>query len=124
MKRAIAFVALLSAWSMTATAQIPAQFTNLTVLPKNVTQEQLVGLMKTFTNNLGVRCEHCHVGQGNDLSQFDFASDARPAKATARQMLALVSSINNALNQSMGPGSDGARVTCFTCHRGSRTPRR
>ncbi|HUF47739.1 MAG TPA: c-type cytochrome [Vicinamibacterales bacterium] len=124
MTRVFVFVALVAAWTASATAQIPTRFTNLTVLPKDITQQQLVGLMRGFALNLGVRCEHCHVGEGNDLSRFDFASDARPAKATARQMLGLVSAINGSLAQSLGPSSDGARVTCFTCHRGARMPLR
>jgi hypothetical protein len=103
---------------------IPETFTNLQVLPKDITRQQLVPIMRSFALNLGVRCEHCHLGEGNDLSQFDFASDMRPAKATARKMLGLTRSINDTLAQALGapaPGS-GDRVTCYTCHRGAAKP--
>ncbi len=103
---------------------IPEKFTNLQVLPKDITRAQLVPIMRNFAQHLGVRCEHCHVGEGNDLSKFDFASDARPAKATARKMLTMVNTINGTLLEGVGtpppPGTN--RVTCFTCHRGAKTP--
>ncbi len=56
---------------------------------------------------LGVRCEHCHVGEGNDLSKFDFASDARPAKAVARKMILMLRAIN-------GPLLEGAKTPLTT----------
>lgn len=103
---------------------IPETFRNLQVLPKDITRAQLVPIMRDFAMNLGVRCEHCHLGEGNDLSKFDFASDARPAKAVARKMLWLTRTINESLSQSLGaPAADaGPRVTCFTCHRGAVKP--
>jgi hypothetical protein len=103
---------------------IPETFTNLQVLPKDLSREQLVPIMRSFALNLGVRCEHCHLGEGNDLSQFDFASDARPAKATARKMIGLTRSINETLAQALGAPEAGAgqRVTCYTCHRGAVKP--
>jgi len=44
-----------------------------------------------FTRALSVRCQHCHLYAGSnpdDLTTFDFASDALPTKRTARLMLA------------------------------------
>jgi len=103
---------------------IPENFTNLQVLPKDITRQQLVPIMRSFALNLDIRCEHCHLGEGNDLSKFDFASDVRPAKATARKMLALTRTINESLGQALGEPAEGAgpRVTCYTCHRGALKP--
>jgi hypothetical protein len=103
---------------------IPETFTNLQVLPKDITRAQLVPIMRNFAQHLGVRCEHCHVGEGNDLSKFDFASDARPAKAVARRMITMVGTINGTLLTSVGtpPPAGTTRVTCYTCHRGAKTP--
>jgi hypothetical protein len=103
---------------------IPETFTNLQVLPKDITRAQLVPIMRSFSIQLDVPCEHCHLGEGRDLSKFDFASDVRPAKATARKMMALVSAINGPLLEGVGePAAPGApKVTCFTCHRGARVP--
>jgi len=103
---------------------IPEKFTNLQVLPKDISRADLVTMMRGFTGPLGVRCEHCHVGEGNDLSTFDFVSDARPAKATARKMILMLRAINGPLLEGVGtpPAPGISKVTCFTCHRGARTP--
>ena len=72
----------------------------------------------------GVRCEHCHAGEGNDLSKFDFASDAKPQKVTARRMIVMAREINTKLLAGFPPGRDEATpaVTCYTCHRGQTKP--
>jgi hypothetical protein len=127
--RSIACAALLLAACIAGTVragaeadQIPAQFTNLQVLPKDITRANLVAMMRQFCFDLDVRCEHCHVGEGNDLSKFDFASDARPAKATARRMLAMVTAINTDHLKGIGDPATEPKVTCFTCHRGAAKP--
>jgi hypothetical protein len=56
-------------------------------------------------------CSHCHV-DGDD------ASDAKPAKATARRMLQMVQHINNNWKPHVG----SAGVTCQTCHQGEPRP--
>ena len=107
-----------------AQQQLPTTFTNLQVLPKDIPQRPLIDLMRSFALGLGVRCEHCHVGEGNDLSKFDFASDAKATKATARRMLRMMITINDDLLAGIGePPPPGSRkVTCFTCHRGETKP--
>ena len=104
-----------------APAQLPQKFTNLSVLPKDIPARNLVEIMKQFCFDLGVRCEHCHQGEGNDLSKFDFASDARPAKATARIMLKMVLAINTEHLKGLS-GAPVPAVTCYTCHRGATKP--
>ena len=108
----------------TVNAQLPAKFTNLQVLPKDITQKELVsGIMRGFALNLGVRCEHCHVGEGNDLSKFDFAADTKPAKAVARRMLRMTMELNQQVAAIGEPAAAGAqKITCYTCHRGSTKP--
>ncbi len=77
--------------ALPAAAQIPDQFTNLQVLPKDMKKQQLVDTMRGFATGLGVRCDHCHAGEPTpDLSKMDFASDAKEAKKTARLMLQMV----------------------------------
>jgi hypothetical protein len=95
---------------------------NLKVLPKDISRADLLADMKFFSQSLGVRCTYCHVGtEGQPLSTFDFASDAKDHKNTARAMMAMVA----VLNQKTLPAATGlpdAKVTCFTCHRGSTKP--
>lgn len=125
MRRVATFAAagLVLMVSTTLRAQIPEKFTNLQVLPKTITRAELVPIMRGFALNLGTRCEHCHVGEGNDLSKFDFAADTKPAKATARQMMKMVAALNPqvaGINEPAPAGKD--KITCFTCHRGALKP--
>ena len=109
--------------STTLRAQIPEKFTNLQVLPKTITRAELVPIMRGFALNLGTRCEHCHVGEGNDLSKFDFAADTKPAKSVARQMMKMVAALNPQVAGINEPAPEGkAKITCFTCHRGALKP--
>ncbi|HKP33249.1 MAG TPA: c-type cytochrome [Sphingomicrobium sp.] len=96
-------------------------FKNLKVFPKDIGRADLLTNMKFFSQSLGVRCTHCHVGEeGKPLSSFDFASDAKDKKLIARKMLAMV----HRINQQDFDVHDFAnvKVTCFTCHRGSTKP--
>lgn len=105
-----------------APAQLPKVYTNLQVLPKDATQEQLMSVMKAASLSLGVRCWYCHEGTGDDFSTFNFAADTKEAKLTARAMLRLTSQINAAIKD-VGPNKgDAGKVTCMTCHRGNKTP--
>jgi cytochrome c peroxidase len=96
-------------------------YKNLKVLPQDITRANLLNTMKLFSQSLGVRCTHCHVGEeGKPLSTFDFASDAKEKKIVARKMLAMVHRINS---QDFGVTDfANVKVTCFTCHRGSVKP--
>ncbi len=77
-------------------AQLPDSFENLEVLSKDIGQRELIEVMKGFSGALGVRCQHCHVGEeGKPLSDFDFVSDERPAKDAARVMIRMTEKINN-----------------------------
>ena len=97
-------------------------FKNLKVFPQDIKRQELLGNMKFFAQSLGVRCTHCHVGQeGAPLSTFDFASDAKAKKQTARAMLAMVKMLNDKTLPD-ATGLPDARITCFTCHRGSTKP--
>jgi hypothetical protein len=114
------FTLSLATVSLRSADQLPQKFTNLKVLPADMAPRDLINVMKQFTSDLGVRCEHCHVGEGNDLSKFDFVSDARPAKVSARVMLKMVGDVNGALKAL--PAAPSQTVTCFTCHRGATKP--
>jgi len=96
-------------------------FKNLQVFPKDISRADLLANMKLFAQSLGVRCTYCHVGEeGKPLSTFDFASDAKEKKKIARDMLRMAHRLNTDLPGITGDPS--ARITCFTCHRGSTKP--
>jgi cytochrome c peroxidase len=119
-----AFFTALASAQPSAAPQAPAaewHAKNLQVLPKDLSRDQPLPIMKSFSQGLGVRCTHCHVGEeGKPLSTFDFASDAKKEKVTARKMLVMVHRINE---QDFGVKDfKDVKVTCFTCHRGATKP--
>ena len=118
---------------------VPPDPMNLQVLPEDIDKAELVQTMRSFTQALGVRCEFCHVGEADQpLDTFNFMSDAKPEKATARKMLRMVMDINDKYlkgveghgeNGAHGEqekagqeGKEGPKVTCYTCHRGETHP--
>jgi len=127
--RLLAWLAVLCLAPAALTAQVqgkfpPDSFTNLKVLPKDITQRQLLDVMRGFTAALGVRCPFCHVGrEGMPLDSFDFASDQKRTKRTARIMLRMVHRIDDStLTQIPERETPNVEVTCFTCHRGVNRP--
>ena len=82
---------------------------------KNITQlkgtpaEQLMPAMQVIASSLGVECSFCHVAGKPEL-------DDKPAKKTARAMMAMVASIN------MGSFGGRQRVSCYSCHHGVADP--
>ncbi len=82
----------------------------LTGLPDS----QLIPVMNYFAASMGRRCNFCHV---NSQGQWDYPSDAKPEKNTAREMIKLVLDTNKTLDRlKLDP------VGCYTCHRGRNTP--
>lgn len=103
-------------------AQIPDEFTNLEVLPKDISKDELVGIMRSFAGGLGVRCNHCHVGESpTDLKGMDFASNEKEEKRIARAMMGMVSEINGTLIPKAGI-ENPIEVSCMTCHHGVPRP--
>ena len=99
--------------------------TNLQVLPKTMTGEQVHELMHQWEDELGTECSTCHTADPKNLApngkpRLNFADDSKPEKATARQMVKMVESINVEYISKI-PNSD-MPVTCGTCHRGKLSP--
>src|ERR1051326_1213347 len=74
---------------------------------------QFIPVMNYFAVSMGRRCNYCHV---NNQGQWDYASDAKPEKNTAREMIRMVLDTNK--NFFKG----NLQVQCFTCHRGRNNP--
>ncbi len=107
----------------TPLAQAPEAPKNLKVLPKTLTRDQVVDVMRSFSQALGVRCDQCHApasAAAPGRPDLDFASDAKPEKETARKMLRMLASINEQIGQ-MG-FKDTLQVRCVTCHHGVLRP--
>src|SRR5262249_26374985 len=106
-----------------ARGQAAPPATNLQILPKDMPREQLLQTMQAFSQSLGVQCNYCHVFEGRG-GRNDMASDEKPTKKTARQMLLLAREINEKLPAAVGKGAESTtRVGCATCHRGVAIPK-
>ena len=119
-----------------AQAASPAGHRNLQVLPRDLSREQLLAIMRTFTRGLGVRCNHCHVVTATTpKEELDFASDAKEEKRVARVMIRMTQQINGEwlerVEEAEGHHEEAAsteaahaqpRVGCWTCHRGKTEP--
>src|SRR5215831_13007063 len=71
-------------------------FTNLKVLPKDISDRDLRAMMNSFTRALGVRCNYCHVGEeGKPMRHEDFPKDDKPTKLKARVMIQMTKDLNN-----------------------------
>jgi len=122
--RALALTLMLTANAMPLMAQIPEKFENLQVFPKDISQGELVAAMRGFATGLGVRCQHCHLGEeGRPLSEFDFVSDEKPTKEIARVMMRMTREINEGFLPKVGrKPPQRLEVQCVTCHHGQNRP--
>ena len=105
----------------------PDSLVNVKVFPKNTPVPQVLGAMRNFSGDLGVRCTFCHVGEeGKPLDSFDFAKDDKRTKLVARQMMLMLAEVNRRLDTIPRTGTPAAapavQATCATCHRGVSRP--
>lgn len=101
-------------------AKVESQWENLKVLPQDILEEELKGLMREFNTSLGVKCNHCHAP--NAEGKMDFASDAKKEKGFARHMMTMTQELNK--NHFDYDEADKKKVSCFTCHQGSVKPKK
>ena len=104
-----------SATTMQAAPQeksVEQVFKNIKVL-NEMPQSQLYPAMRFMAASLGFQCGSCHVIKNGWI---DSPADDKPEKQTARKMIKMVAGINKTL------GEGNPTVSCFTCHRGHRSP--
>ncbi|HEY5391137.1 MAG TPA: c-type cytochrome [Hanamia sp.] len=113
------------------------RFTNLQILPKDISKDGLDSVMHHFTASLGVKCNYCHV-RDEQAGRMDFAKDDKPEKQIARKMMLMTIDINKNHFQQIAESMDSGKlapstdtsafsymlkyVTCYTCHRGDPHP--
>ncbi|SDF79597.1 c-type cytochrome [Mucilaginibacter sp. P19] len=110
--------------AMTTSKPQDEGFKNLKVLPKNISGENLHKVMEEWEHSLGVHCNFCHA-RNEETKKMDWASDAKPEKAMARDMYKMMNKINqkyfHAKKDSLGMIMQSG-VNCNTCHRGTAHP--
>ncbi|MCI0432022.1 MAG: c-type cytochrome, partial [Gemmatimonadetes bacterium] len=119
---AAALATILMSPAVPVRAQIPVEFRNLRVLPRDISRDSLVQVMRSFSFATGLRCEDCHVLPENgafENAQFDL--DDKLTKRRARYMLEMVNRLNEELRIGLPERDQPAlSVECKTCHRGLR----
>lgn len=81
----------------------------------NMSDYELQRTMNMMRASLGVHCDFCHVV--NKGTGWDFASDEKKEKKTAREMISMVIKLNK---EQFGGRT---QVGCNTCHRGAVSPK-
>lgn len=99
--------------------------TNLKVLPKDMTGDQVHDLMHDWEAELGVTCKTCHAENPKNIgpngrARLNYADDSRHEKQSARVMYQMLESINT--NYVAKIENSGLPVTCGTCHQGHLNP--
>ena len=99
--------------------------TNLKVLPKTMTGDEVRDLMHKWEAELGTECSTCHAADPKNIGpngrpRLNFADDSKPEKNTARLMFKMVEDINT--NYISMVENSGVPVTCGTCHHGHLDP--
>ena len=121
--------------------QAAAALQNLQVLAKDTPQAQVLQIMQNIGAGLGVQCGYCHAaapaaegggrrgggggdaaaggrGGGRGPAPFDYASDEKPQKKVARDMMLMVREINPKVASATGKTAPAVtNVGCVTCHR-------
>jgi hypothetical protein len=104
--------------------------TNLKVLPKDTTGQQVRDIMDKWAGSLGVHCDTCHMADPNNVGpngrpRLNYADDSKPDKQIARIMYTMTQQINKdyiSKTMDMDKDAEGSPVACGTCHRGHKMP--
>jgi cytochrome c553 len=123
----IAAMAVIVTTAVAFTAPVPPEngYKNLKILPKDISQDQLRKLMHGYNSALGVKCNFCHAAsKDTSVHHPDFASDEKPEKEIARQMMKMTVKINKSFFEAKHPSilDSTLTVTCVTCHHGTPHP--
>jgi hypothetical protein len=121
---AVAVIGVMVTAGVAAGTQPGSQFSNLKVLPKNISSKELSKIMvDEFGDGLGVSCNFCHAKEKNS-DRLDYASDAKPEKEIARSMMRMTLKLNKKFFHIQHPalGAPSMSITCETCHNGLPHP--
>ena len=115
---AVCLLAVGTTWGQADSAQKPLlseeAFKDVQVL-RGLPASEFIETMGFFAVSLTANCTTCH-GDAS-AGSWEHYADNTPLKTAARRMVVMMNSINQA-------NFGGKReVTCYTCHRGDRTPR-
>jgi cytochrome c2 len=96
--------------------------TNLKVLPKNISHDDLEKVMDGFKAALGVKCNFCHSPRKDNPKKLDFASDENHKKEIARDMMRMTAKINKKYFHRKDKEGKLINISCSSCHNGEEEP--
>jgi hypothetical protein len=105
--------------------------TNLKVLPKDTTGQQVHEIMESWAGELGVHCDTCHTADPTNIGpngrpRMKFDDDSKPEKQMARIMYTMTEDMKTNYIKKVADmdkmESPAAPLTCGTCHRGHLDP--
>ena len=114
--------------SATRRPDVDAEFKNLKIIRKGIGVEEMDFIMYKFSHGLGVTCSYCHPDTKPGIMpiRVDFASDEKPEKKIAREMMQMTDKLNRKyfdLKNDYGFESfSKMKISCGTCHLGLTKP--
>lgn len=81
---------------------IPDKFFNLMVLPRDVTKDRLVDVMKQFSVTLAVRCSFYYI-VSEDLTEASFDSGEKVAKIKTWELIKIIVQMSRNNSGEMSP---------------------
>ena len=117
---------ILSSYAFKPKEKLPYDI-KLKILPRDISHDDIMAIMKDFKKSLGYSCGDCHAKSEKDPTKLDFSSFANPKKQVALDMMKMVQKINKKEFGITGKFEDNFlkntyKVTCYTCHRGQEHP--
>ncbi|MBP8823471.1 MAG: c-type cytochrome [Flavobacteriales bacterium] len=102
------------------------QDSTLKVLPKDISDEELMQVMHSFEVALGMNCGDCHTHSAADPNKMDWSADTEQ-KQTTIAMMKMVQEINEKHFGAKGDFKENYlrseyAVSCNTCHNGHEHP--
>jgi hypothetical protein len=106
-----------------STSDVPTAYrpTNLKVLPKGISMQDLSKLMVSLQRDLGVQCGFCHE-EDPDTKRINYASDENPRKEVTRFMMRMTNDIDEKYLAQLGDRQYATPITCGNCHLGQMHP--
>ena len=95
--------------------------TNLKVLSKEMSGDDINKLMHQYEQQLGVTCGFCHE-ENEQARKLDYTSDGNSVKSTARMMIAMTNDLNTKYLAQLGDRRYADPLTCGNCHQGQAHP--
>ncbi len=122
----IAGAVMFASYAFSPAPEHNGQVSTLKVLPKDISDEELMQVMHSFEVALGMNCGDCHTHSTTDPNKMDWSADTKH-KQTTIEMMKMVQELNK---QYFGVDGDFKtnylqsqyKVTCNSCHNGHEEP--